>query len=271
MKRVKLKKHNSFLFIFSFILIICYLIYNRVSFIKPILNMMLENDIKLYGNSFDDIIYLMVNPFYYTSDNKVENADVDLYIYNTHDHEKYLDSYGVLEASHLIKEKLNIYGIKTVIEKEKVSPYIPNDGNFFDEYTVSRKYLEDVIKTYPNLKLIIDLHRDGLERENTYVKIGDKVYAKILFVQGVRYENYEVNLSLAKKISNMFDINYKGVSRGILLKDKEYQHDNYNQDLNLNAILLELGSNNNTWEEVCNTIDVLVPILKEIIYEEENI
>ena len=45
----------------------------------------------------------------------------------------------------------------------------------------------------------------------------------------------------------------------------------YNQDLNLNVILLELGSNNNTWEEVCNTIDVLVPILKEIIYEKENI
>ena len=40
----------------------------------------------------------------------------------------------------------------------------------------------------------------------------------------------------------------------------------YNQDLGENMILLELGANYNTYEEVQNTIHLIAPIIGEYIY-----
>lgn len=44
-------------------------------------------------------------------------------------------------------------------------------------------------------------------------------------------------------------------------------HGIYNQDLAPNVILLEMGGNENTYEEVINTIDLITPIIKEKIDE----
>ena len=39
----------------------------------------------------------------------------------------------------------------------------------------------------------------------------------------------------------------------------------YNQDLNSNMILLELGANENTIDEIQNTVEAITPILSKYI------
>ena len=160
-------------------------------------------------------------------------------------------------------------GISTIIEEGTVTNKLDTSiPTFYQAYAISRTYVENTLHNYANLKLIIDLHRDAIPRENSYIEINGVNYAKILFVQGVRYEKYEENMKLAKKISDKVSSKYPGMSKGIMIKDQTYQHDSYNQDLSTQAILLELGSNNNTWEEITNTISALAPIIKEVLYEE---
>ena len=193
-----------------------------------------------------------------------------VYIYNTHDTEEYLGGSGVREASKLFEHKLNEIGIYTIVDDRRVTPYLDTSySTFYQSYAISRKYLEEYINKYNDFDLVIDLHRDALDREYSYVTIDGVNYAKILFVQGVRYDHYKDNLDLVTRISDMVNSKYKGVSKGIMIKDKDYQHDNYNQDLSSHAMLLELGSNNSTWDEVNNTINILIPIFKEVIYGKE--
>lgn len=273
MKKIRFKNKINFPFIIIFLILLVFVLKNKtISFSKELINLLLhEDNMFLVNENIIDKVFeknYSFNPFFISNISfDFLNPNPDVYIYNTHDKEMYMDRLGVLDAANLIKEKLNSYNINTIIENELASS---SSLNYIDEYKISRDYIEKVIETYPNLKLVIDLHRDGVDRNNSYITVDGRSYAKILFVQGVRYDNYKTNLELVNKISNMLNEKCKGISRGVLLKDKEYQHDDYNQDLSLNAILLELGTNNNTWEEVTNTIDVLVPVLKEIIYEKKN-
>ena len=69
------------------------------------------------------------------------------------------------------------------------------------------------------------------------------------------------NIELAKKFNNIVNEKYPGLSRGIY----DIYSDDFNQDLHKNVILLELGANYNTFEEVENTIDVLVESIKELL------
>lgn len=221
-----------------------------------------------YALNLDDLF----NSKYTNNTIKVSNIKFDssnipkVYIYNTHDTEEYLGGSGVREAAKLIEHKLKEIGIDSIVEDRKVTPYLDTSySTFYQSYAISRKYLEEYINIYNDFDLVIDLHRDALEREYSYKTIDGVNYAKILFVQGVRYDHYKDNLELVTKISDMVNSKYPGVSKGIMIKDKDYQHDNYNQDLSSHAMLLELGSNNSTWDEISNTIDILIPIFKEVI------
>ena len=267
MKKIRLRKHTNLPFILILIILIVFILQNKhISLSKKIIDiMLLEDNIKI--DNEDIFSYYSFNPFFISNNINISIPNPDIYIYNTHDKEMYLDKFGVIDAANLIKRNLKEDDIEVFIENDLVSA---SKLGYIDEYKISRVYMEKVIKTYPNLKLLVDLHRDGVDRLASYIEKDGKSYAKILFVQGVRYENYEANLKLANKISDMLNERCEGISKGILLKDKEYQHDDYNQDLSVNSILLELGTNNNTWEEVSNTIDILVPVLKEIIYEKKN-
>ena len=73
--------------------------------------------------------------------------------------------------------------------------------------------------------------------------------------------NYQANLSLAQSISDLINQSYPKLSRGIMSKSGSNVNGLYNQDLNGNMILLELGANENTIDEVQNTVEAIVPIM----------
>lgn len=188
-----------------------------------------------------------------------------VYIYSTHPNESYIDSntlYGmdfdIVEASKLLKDELEKLGIDVVVEDKRADNYIKeNNLKFKDSYLATREFIKERLSD--NYDLIIDLHRDEASKTTTTAIIDNKNYAKVMFVNNINYENKNIS----NKINNIILKNYPNLSRGIY---KKYVS-NFNQDLANNIILIELGGNKNTLDEVLNTIPILALSIGEYLYE----
>lgn len=77
-----------------------------------------------------------------------------------------------------------------------------------------------------------------------------------MFVQNT---NCTSNYNLANELNDLLDSEYPTVSRGIYTKHQS----KFNQDLNSNVLLIEVGGNYNTIGEVENTINALANVIKE--------
>lgn len=228
------------------------------------------NNMNISYTASDDVYSLNSDYIEDTNkDNNIENPIV--YIYNTHQLEEYnktnLEEYNikpnVLMASYILREYLNRNNIKTVVETADITDFLNVNGwNYSKSYNASRFYLDEAIKKYPNLKLIIDLHRDAIEYNASTVTINDKKYAKVLFVVGLDYENYQPNLDLANSLNNLINSKYPGLSRGVLKKSGKNVNGIYNQDLKNNTVLIECGGYQNNIDEVMNTMIALSDIIK---------
>lgn len=128
-------------------------------------------------------------------------------------------------------------------------------------YGKSRPTVQKYIKKYPNLKLIIDLHRDGEVKKNLYTAIINKEkYARVMFVAGIKFDKHEKNNKTTQKLESTFDYLYPGFSRGI-----DYKNSIYNQDLNPNMVLLEVGTNENSIEEAVNSTKVIAKVIAKYL------
>ena len=208
---------------------------------------------------------------YITVDNDVK--DPILYLYNTHQLETYSNQGlnnnmvpNVMMASSLLKEKLNKNGIKTVFEDTNLFNFISEMGLPKDElYGGSRVFISNAKEKYPTLKYYIDIHRDSVNKDISTINIDNKNYARILFVLGVSNSNYRENNVMMSKLSEIINNKYPKLSRGVYEVDIPDWPEIYNQDLDKNVILIELGAKDNTMNEVINSVEVLSNAISEYI------
>ena len=217
---------------------------------------------------------------YIEDPNPVDINNPRVYIYNSHQLEGYSSSNfeeynitpNVMMASYLLKEKLNKKGISTIVETSSITAFLNINGwNYASSYNASRFYLLDTMNKYPSLELIIDLHRDSINRNLSTVTIDNKNYAKVLFVVGLEHSNYEPNLNLSNKLNEMIKTKYPGLSRGVMKKSGAGVNGIYNQDVAPYVILIECGSHENSIEEVMNTIEALSNIIYEYLGDNNEI
>ena len=71
------------------------------------------------------------------------------------------------------------------------------------------------------------------------------------------------------RLNEIINEEYPKLSRGIYEVDIPDWPEIYNQDMDDNAILIELGAKDNTMNEVLNSIDVLSKSLKRYIVEDK--
>lgn len=227
-------------------------------------------------DEFYDIDKLKEISSYISDPNKIDEKKPLIYLYNSHQLENYnnynLEIYGitpnVLMASYLLKEKLNERGLSTIVEDTNLTEFITlNNWSYNNSYKASRIFLLDKKNTYPSLKYFIDIHRDSVNRETSTVKISNQNYARILFVVGLEHNKYQKNLDFTNKLNDISNKLYPGLSRGVLKKSGEGVDGIYNQDVNENVILIEIGGIDNNIEEVLNTINALCDILQRYIKE----
>lgn len=234
-------------------------------------------------NIFNSPIYLLESQLNYkkSSNNTTYFAYVEVdkpvvYIYNSHQGEnysmKYLEEYNitpnVLMASRMLSEKLNNLNINTIVEENNILEYMDKNGlDHAGSYIASRYFLENTIKKYNSIKLYIDLHRDAISHDASYININGKDCAKILFVIGLEYDTYQNNLKVVEEINNIINTKYPNLSRGIMKKQGYGVNGVYNQDLDSNVILIEIGGHENNIDEVNNTLDLVADAIKEYLNE----
>ena len=291
MKRFKARKkiNNSIFYIgLFFIVIIISLYLYKNDNIENILYRLLDNNYKI-----TDVDYILkyalnidVNKATEVireenNNDKVEvevNNDPIIYIYNTHQKEKYHSNYmngynisvGVFEASKMLKEYLKEYGIEAIVEEDDVESKLHSlNWKYGYSYKVSRMFLEEAYKNNSSLRYFIDIHRDSSKYEKTTTEINGEKYARLLFVIGLDNKDYELNMKMANKLRQLIEDYNKDLFRGIMKKSGKGVNGIYNQDFNPNTILIEVGGQYNSIEEVNNTLKVLAKILANYI-EDDN-
>lgn len=232
-------------------------------------------------NTFNNPINLLKNELKYERVETIsfvysENKVPLVYIYNSHQKEAYSREYleehniipDVLMASKMLKDKLKSVGINSVVEENDITAYMKEKGlNHAGSYKASRYFLTSALKNYPDAKLYIDLHRDAATHSVSTTIINDKPCAKILFVIGLENPNYQENLNNVTKLNNIILEKYPSLTRGIMKKKGYGVNGIYNQDLNSNVILIEIGGNENNIEEVNNTLDLIAIVIGEYVNE----
>lgn len=222
-----------------------------------------------------EIVYKSLNKIVDLTDINISknislNSNNLVYIYNTHDTEKYTlpftSDYSIIPdvtlVSKMLKEYLKSYNIDSYIEISKTKDYLKkNKLKYSDSYKASRYYLEKNLNK--NYKLIIDIHRDSLRHKYTLFEKDNKKYARILFIIGSSNKNYKKNKEVAENLNNRLNSKYKGISRGVTIREDTA----YNQDLNERIILVKIGGIDNTLEELNNTIEVFSKVINDYIKE----
>ncbi len=239
---------------------------------KPV--SILENTFHYKANEVESSGYVS-NPKA-NSVSKEQKLEPLVYIYNSHQAEQYqgkaLEPYnitpGVMMASYIFQDKLEKLEVGTLVMEDNLIDYMNlNNMKHAQSYKASRVFASKTISENPNLKLIIDLHRDSISKEKSTVVINNKSMAKIVFVVGNEHDNYEQNLEMTNKLNEMIKEKYPTLTRGVLIKGGTGNNGIYNQDLSPKVTCLEIGSDSNTIDEVLNTIELLAPIIAEFVHE----
>lgn len=129
---------------------------------------------------------------------------------------------------------------------------------YMGSYDRSNFTVSSIMKKYPKIKILLDIHRDSITGKNgeriapiTTVNLDGetKQVAQVMLVCGcddgtMDYKNYEKNLSFACAIQRQLEKDYKNLARPISFKYKDY-----NQNLSSCALLVEVGSLANSIKE----------------------
>ena len=278
--------------IFIIIIILIYLLFSYISSNfklvtinkNAISKILSNNSIHIIYNEDDNYLNKILQKFININDpvgilkNQTENKIIlkdklklssykyKVYLYNTHDLEQYKDfiqniKINVGNASLLLSNNLKSIGIDVIVEKQKVSDLTNNDLS--KSFDTSKILIENIIQN-ENIDLFIDLHRDDEKKEVTTLELNGKKYAKVKFVVGRKNKNYMLNYNLTELINRKIKEKYPDLTRGIVLNDNY----TYNQELSEKIIFINIGGYENDIVEVKNPIDLLGPIIKEVLDEE---
>lgn len=175
------------------------------------------------------------------------------------------DNKNITAVGAAMAKELEAAGVKVIQDKKHHDSPLYN-GAYTRSYDTANYYL----KKYPTIKVIIDLHRDSIVKENgeTYrpiIKIGDKNVAQMMIIVGtgspsLPNTHWKENLKLAAKIQKQIETNNPGLCRPISIKDARY-----NMNISEGALLIEVGSFGNTLDEVKFTGQLAGKSLAQVI------
>jgi len=160
------------------------------------------------------------------------------------------ESQNMIKLGNIVSDKLNAAGIKCLHDKT-MHDYPQYNGS----YARAAKTINSYLKKYPSIKIVIDMHRDAVSSGNDKVKltttIGGKKAAQVMLVMGsqsgsvTNFPSWQENLKLALRFQQVMEVMYPTLARPLSLTSK-----NYNESLTKGSMLLEMGTDANSMEEV---------------------
>jgi stage II sporulation protein P len=195
-------------------------------------------------------------------------------IYHTHSQEGFADSDGSDEMSVMaLGDRLssllqNMYGIPTMHHLGKYD--VEGRDN---AYANALPEVTRILEENPSIQVVIDLHRDGVEEGTRLVtEVNGKPTAKIMFFNGLSRTTatgnidylqnpyLQDNLALSLQMQIAAAELYPDFTRPVFLKGYRY-----NMHLCPKTMLIEVGAQTNTYEEVYNAMEPLANILSYVL------
>ena len=177
-------------------------------------------------------------------------------------------SLNMIALGEIVTNKLKTEGFG-VIHDQTLHDY----PSYNESYTRAAKTINGYLKKYPSIKIVIDMHRDAISSgDNDKVKltteIAGKKAAQVMLVMGSQsgsvknFPNWKENLKLAVKLQEKLETMYPSLARSISLMPK-----NYNESLTTGSILVEMGTDGNSLEEVKYSAELLANSLCALLDE----
>lgn len=136
-------------------------------------------------------------------------------------------------------------------------------------YTNSRATVKTATNTRSNLLALFDVHRDSIPGRKTAdtVNINGKKSACILIIVGTDqrkpHPNWKENLQFAEKLYAKGEEMYPGLIKGVRTKAGTY-----NQEFHNHSLIIEVGSDYNTFAEAKFAGELFTEIVVEVLKEE---
>lgn len=200
-------------------------------------------------------------------------------IYHTHSQEAFKDSKAgdkktsIVGMGDILTKELNdTYRIPTM-HHEGVYDLIGGKMDRSRAYQLAEVKVRKILKKYPSIEVVIDLHRDGVGNNTHLVtsidgkktgqimffnglsrtkKNGDIAYLKNPYIQDNLAFSMQMQLAAAKK--------YPSFTRRIYLKSYRY-----NMHLMPKYLLIEAGAQTNTVKEMQRSMKVLADLLDAVV------
>lgn len=196
-------------------------------------------------------------------------------IYHTHSQEAFADSVSgdtsttiVGVGDYLAQILTETYGYNVLHHTGQYDVEVRDDA-----YSKALPAIEQILKDNPSIQVVIDLHRDAMAEETHLVMdLDGKPTAQFMFFNGLSRTkktgniSYLYNENIGDNLAFSFQMQmkavqfYPGLTRKIYLKGYRY-----NMHLCPRTLLVELGAQNNTVEEVMNACDPLAHMLNMVL------
>ncbi len=207
------------------------------------------------------------------------NENPQILIYHTHSQEAFADSIpndsstSIVGAGEKLAQVLrDKYGYNVI---HHTVSYDAESRDY--AYSNALPGIEQVLAENPSIEVVIDLHRDAIpEDRRLVIDLQGRPTAQFMFFNGLSRtaKNGEIeylenpyldeNLAFSFQMQTASNEYYPGIARRIYLKAYRY-----NMHLRPKSLLIELGAQNNTVEEIMNAIDPLAHILNLVFIGDE--
>ena len=247
--------------------VILYLLFVFHRVLEPTYTIDLNHLISFYANEYTGIQNnqsLLVHQIHNESE-ILEVSKKKIYIYNTHQKEQY-QSGSVMDASVYLKELLENKGYEVYFETSDFDLYKKTHNmDLTETYPTSRIFLEKNVISNGPFDLIIDLHRDALNREDCFYLDDHKAYAKMMMVIGGDSSFRDTVIYNSSILHETIDELCGGVMRSDFIRNSAV----YNQDYTDKMMLIEVGGQYSTFQEVKNSVELLCQAIDICLKEDK--
>jgi stage II sporulation protein P len=192
-------------------------------------------------------------------------------IYHAHTTESFLPTSGEKFTDDLAQTVARLgTELALLLREEHAIPVVHNreihDQPRSTAYEVALSTVHGLLETYPEALLLLDLHRDGVDRKISTAMLNGQATGRILLVVGSRHPGWQQNFARALFLHETLEEIAPGLSRGV--RERPFS---YNQHLHPGALLIEIGGHENSLAEALRAVPYLARALARLYSEMETI
>ena len=170
-------------------------------------------------------------------------------------------SCNMIAVGDALLEELGKLGVEAVHDRT-----LNDYPSYNRSYAVAREKIGDWLEEYPSIVMVLDLHRDALEQPvRETVERDGQVLAPLMLVVGtdeggLSHPHWPDNLSCALKLQALGNRDQPS-----LFKRISFRASRFNGDMSPGALIVEVGSTENTLEEACASMPYLARYVEALL------